>query len=466
MTFELGDWQVAEIERYKEPYRAILWSPRLRKTATTIKIAEKLYIEGLIDSVVVVAPNGVYLNWSENELPKHAKTDYEIYKWVQSDKNKITDFYEKIKTPEKLQYYLYPSHAMINSNIKEMFKTLNTSGRRYLLVVDESHDFRNASSIKTKNIIIFARGAAYKRILTGTPISKSPINAFSQFQILKEGCLGFKNITAFSAEYVIKEYRENKSKTKSFPVITGYRNIDLFQKSIAPFSSVIIRKVTNIDTETVKFSLTEDEKRVYKEVLKTFSFNAQGENYNLNLNATKRIKLQQAGSGFVIDKNGVIAHINKGSPSRLEAFKKVFLAEADKRVIVWAHFKEDFKIITKWLKSIGITPITFNGDSTDAEREKCRQIFNAVSTEENGVILAHRVSAGAGIDMSRADVMIEYSYTENIFASEQALARASSLDRDTVKVYRLTCGGVDDAILNNLSGQAEREIETLRDLAL
>jgi hypothetical protein len=427
-----------------------------------IKTAEALYLDGLIDCVVVVAPNGVYLNWSENELPKHAEIDYSTYRWISGEKGRVEDFYSTVAVVDKLPYLLFPSHIMIKQDAIAMFKYLNTSGKRWLLIVDESHDFRN-SCLKTKNLIVFARGAAYKRILTGTPMSKEPLNLFYQFQILKEGVLGDKNITAFTKKYAVYEYEKNKS-GQYYPQITGYRDVDKLMEIVKPFSTVIIREVTDRVIEEVRFELTEEEKKIYRQILKTFNFDANGENHRLNVNATKRVKLQQVTSGFVIDEESKLVKLKKSS--RLEAFKKLYYSEADKNIVVWAHFQEDVNMLKSFFNSISVTPVIFNGTSSNAEKEKARKYLNKDSKTEQGVIIAHRVSAGAGIDMSRADVMIEYSYTENVFASEQALARGSKIGRDNIKVYRLTCGGLDDIIIKSLSKQANREKETLSELMI
>ncbi len=64
--------QREEWERSREePARAIFWDQGTGKSKLTIDTACWLWLRGLIDGVLVVAPNGVHRNWVENEIPDH-----------------------------------------------------------------------------------------------------------------------------------------------------------------------------------------------------------------------------------------------------------------------------------------------------------------------------------------------------------------------------------------------------------
>lgn len=41
------------------------------KTWTLLADAERLYAKGTIDSLLVIAPNGVHVNWVAREIPTH-----------------------------------------------------------------------------------------------------------------------------------------------------------------------------------------------------------------------------------------------------------------------------------------------------------------------------------------------------------------------------------------------------------
>jgi hypothetical protein len=60
-----------------------------------------------------------------------------------------------------------------------------------LVAVDESTTIKNRQAKRTKNIVKVGRAAKYTRILTGSPITKSPMDLFSQCDFLVEQCLGF-----------------------------------------------------------------------------------------------------------------------------------------------------------------------------------------------------------------------------------------------------------------------------------
>ena len=64
--------QLEEWERSREETaRAIFWEQGTGKSKLIIDTACWLWSRGLIDAVLVVAPNGVHRNWVENEIPDH-----------------------------------------------------------------------------------------------------------------------------------------------------------------------------------------------------------------------------------------------------------------------------------------------------------------------------------------------------------------------------------------------------------
>ena len=67
------------------------------------------------------------------------------------------------------------------------------------MVVDESTTIKNRKSQRTKAIVACGRAAKYRRVLTGSPITKSPLDLFSQCDFLADKALGYDNFFAFLA---------------------------------------------------------------------------------------------------------------------------------------------------------------------------------------------------------------------------------------------------------------------------
>ena len=71
------------------------------------------------------------------------------------------------------------------------------SSHRTLMAIDESTTIKNPEAKRTKNIVTLGKLATYRRILTGSPITNSPLDLFSQAVFLDNYILGFDSYWAF-----------------------------------------------------------------------------------------------------------------------------------------------------------------------------------------------------------------------------------------------------------------------------
>ena len=72
-----------------------------------------------------------------------------------------------------------------------------------ITAIDESSTIKNLRAKRTKNILKLRQWSPYRRILTGTPVTKSPIDLYSQCDFLDPKHLGFATFTAFKNRYCI-----------------------------------------------------------------------------------------------------------------------------------------------------------------------------------------------------------------------------------------------------------------------
>ena len=67
--------------------------------------------------------------------------------------------------------------------------------------MDESTTIKNRSAKRTKNILGLRKLSHIRRILTGSPITKSPLDLYTQCQFLSTELLGFSSYLAFRNRY-------------------------------------------------------------------------------------------------------------------------------------------------------------------------------------------------------------------------------------------------------------------------
>ena len=116
--------------------------------------------------------------------------------------------------------------------------------------------------------------AAYRRILTGTPVAESPLDAYAQFKILDPTILGHTSFTSFKARYAEYEEGYDPRTGRRFPKLLGYRNLPELQANMARFSSRVTRaEVSDAPPKVYQkryFSLSLVQRRVYDELREKF----------------------------------------------------------------------------------------------------------------------------------------------------------------------------------------------------
>ena len=146
-----------------------------------------------IDTVIIVAPKGVYMNWKNSEIPIHLHEDIksEIYVWrAMANKKQKNELMDAIKKRDKLRILLVNIESFATTKaVKYLESFIHRSN--FLLAIDESTTIKNPKAKRTKAIMKFGQNALYKRILTGSPVTKSPLDLYSQCSFLSFSLLGF-----------------------------------------------------------------------------------------------------------------------------------------------------------------------------------------------------------------------------------------------------------------------------------
>ena len=86
-------------------------------------------------------------------------------------------------------------HASWSAEQRLLFLEANDEN---IVIVDESTSIKNRSANRTKNIMQLKGLSKYRRILTGSPVTRSPMDLYSQCMFLSVLALNFKSFFAFS----------------------------------------------------------------------------------------------------------------------------------------------------------------------------------------------------------------------------------------------------------------------------
>lgn len=331
------------------------------KTKVTIDNAVYLFLKQKIEAFIIIAPNGVHMNWIKEELPIHCKLDYEAFCWDGKTTQKKMKEFEDVCNSEKPKIFAFNVESFVSPKAQ---KTLTNILSKFnsLLIVDESQAIKNPSALRTK--FITKLDSLYKRILSGTPVTKGTEDLFSQLQFLNPNIIGLKNEYAFKARYcdtrriVIPEKDPNK-RPRSFNKIVGYKNVEELQSKLDKYSFRVLKKdCLDLPPKLYQreyYDLTPEQVKMEREIKEegiTYLNDCKnlGEPIVYSEVITRLVKRQQVLCGYLIDTENkkVIEIVPPEKNPRLLKLREV-LDRINGKVIIWARFDQDIKYIMDML---------------------------------------------------------------------------------------------------------------------
>ena len=197
-------------QTWHKPWYAFFLEMGTGKSKIAIDTLGALYENGDIDTALIIAPKGVYDNWVKKEIPTHLpdRIDYRVVRWNPSFTKSFRESLTNIAVPKQREA---KTLSILVMNV-EALSTIkgSESALKYLhlnpnnlVIVDESTTIKTHTAKRTKNALRIAREAKYRRILTGSPITKDPMDLFSQCDFLSPNALGFKSYYSFRGRYAV-----------------------------------------------------------------------------------------------------------------------------------------------------------------------------------------------------------------------------------------------------------------------
>ncbi len=460
MKFKTKPYEHQADEYYKywnHSARALLWQMRTGKSKAVIDSAAKNFEEGVLDGVLVIAPNGVHENWIRKEFPKHCPLDWVGISWTQkakrnkSFKEKMLDIVKIIRSRKKLGVVAVNIEAIPQKEAQQLFGSM-IANSNIGLVVDESHKFGNPTAKRTKRLLTMVHHFPWRRILSGTATGNSPLKLWSQFEILEPAALGFPKYRNFKHRYadIGTGYGKNN---RHFEQIFGYINQDELQSRIAEKSSVVLRSDCEdlpeiIHTERF-INMTDSQEKAYATMKKSFLAELDdGDIVEANGVGPKLVKLQQILSNFIVKETGEIVPIDEKKNPRIGALLEI-VEEVDEKIIVWCKYREELRQLEE---VFGDKAVSYHGGVKGVDRIGSLERFE--KDPECRIFLGQPACAGEGLDISVADVIVWYSHSFDVVIREQASERASEVGKDSILMIDFVCpDSIDGYILENLKAK-------------
>jgi SNF2 family DNA or RNA helicase len=304
-----------------------------------------------------------------------------------------------------------------------------------MMIVDESTTIKNRQAARTKNIVKAGRLAKYRRILTGSPVTKSPLDLFSQCNFLSPNALGFQSFFAFQNRYAIVQSRTMGH--RSFQEIVGYRRLEELSEKLETFSVRLLKEDCLDLPEKIYIrrdvALTKEQKLAYDQ-MKHIAM-AQLENGELATTQsvlTQIMRLQQICCGHLRTDEGSVNSLPNNRLSELLDIAE----EVQGKVIIWATWTHDLLMIADALRRRygPDSAATYYGGTPQDERQK---IVTEFQDPESSLrfFVGQPKTGGYGITLTAANTMVYYSNSYDLEIRLQSEDRAHRIGQKNAVTY-------------------------------
>ncbi len=444
-----------ELSREKDEF-ALFMDMGTGKSKVIIDTIAWLYDKGRIDSALIVAPKGVYQNWIRNEIPTHLPDHIVTQQaaWYSSPKKDQEKAIKNILTPtHDLRIFVMNVEAFSTSKGVKFAESFMRCAGKCMMIVDESTTIKSPKASRTKSIIRIGIQAKYRRILTGEPVTRSPLDLYTQFQFLNPVCLGFSSYYSFRNRYSIMI--DMKAGTRTFKKVVGFQRLDELANQIKSFCYRIKKEdCLDLPPKTYVYrdiELTPEQKKVYKSISDNAIAFLDGKVLSVDNALTALLRLHQVTCGHYTSDDDEIVEV----PNNRIAELLQVLEEGPDKVIIWATYIQDIMAITKAIrKEYGDESIVqYYGAVSVDERNEAIERFQ--KDPDTRFFVGNPQTGSMGITLTAASAVVYYSNSYNLEHRLQSEDRAHRIGQDKNVLYvDLRCKGtVDEKIIKALKSK-------------
>jgi SNF2 family DNA or RNA helicase len=405
------------------------------KTKVLIDNLAMLYDKGKVNGALIIAPKGVVGTWYNNELPTHLPNHiaHVTTLWQSNITKKQKEKLETLFEVEESLHILIMNVEAFSTTKGMDFANKFLSCHETLMAIDESTTIKTPTAKRTKNIIKLAETAKYRRIMTGSPVTKNPLDLYTQCDFLSPWLLDFTSYYAFRNRYA--EMKTLHMHGRQIQVVNGFKNLGELSEKLKPFSYRVLKEdcLDLPDKIFIKrqIQLSPDQRKLYEQMKKEAIAILKGKQSTTVNTLTQLMRLQQITCGHFTADDGVTQPIPN---NRITELMDV-LEETEGKAIIWAHYQYDItNIIEAVSKKYGQESIVdYYGLTPQENRQpnikrfqddpKCRFIVGTPST------------GGYGITLTAANTVIYYSNGYDLEKRLQSEDRAHRIGQKKSVTY-------------------------------
>ena len=422
------------------------------KTKVLIDNMSMLYDKGKIDGALIVAPKGVVKTWYEQELPTHLPNHIEnvTVLWQSNITKKQQEKLESLFEIETALHILIMNVEAFSTEKGVKFASKFLSSHKTLMAIDESTTIKTPTAKRTKNIIDLGKHAKYRRILTGSPITKNPLDLYTQCEFLDPYLLDFASYYSFRNRYA--EMKTMHLRGRSIQVVSEFKNLGELSDTVKTFSERVLKEDC-LDLPPKVFmkryvTLTADQKKLYNQMKEQALAILNGKMTTTMTVLTQLMRLHQITCGHFTADDGSTQAVDS---NRLNELMSV-LDETEGKAIIWANYQLSVgEIIQRIIKEYGEDSyVHYYGLTSQEDRQNNIRKFQ--NDPNCRFIIGTPQTGGYGITLTQAHTVIYYSNSYDLEKRLQSEDRAHRIgQKKTVTYIDLICEDtVDEKIVKAL----------------
>ena len=405
------------------------------KTKVLIDNLAMLYDKGKVDAALIIAPKGVIGTWYNQELPEHLPDHIEnvTVMWQSNINKKQEDKLLQLFEIETALHILVMNVEAFSTTKGKEFAMKFLRAHKPLMAIDESTTIKNPKAKRTRNILDLTPLTRYRRIMTGSPVTKNPLDLFTQCYFLDPYHLNHESYYSFRMRYAIMKTANISG--RSIQLVSGFKNLTELSDKLKPFSYRVLKQDCLDLPDKIylkrQIDLTPEQKKLYQQMRKEALATLNGKTVTTTTALTQLMRLHQITCGHFSADDGTIQEVKN---NRLSELLDV-LEEVDGKAIIWAHYQHDvrniFKIIEEKFGPGSV--VHYYGKTLPEERDYA--IRNFKNNDKVRFFVGTPQTGGYGITLTQANTVIYYSNGYDLEKRMQSEDRAHRIGQKKTVTY-------------------------------
>ena len=467
MTEPLQHQQAHVTQHWEDEHHACFWEMGTGKTFANLLVAEWLYLNDRVTTLLVTAPNGVHLEWAD-QAAEHLTVGHQCLAWSSYElKDQRRGREQMLKASGNLKIVTLNVDALAGLTAKgTVFVARLLKAERVLWVMDESYVIKNPKAGRTKAIHKLAPYARYRRVLSGAPILERPFDVWAQAQFLQQGLLG-ASYFRFTRRYA--EWQRVHFGQRSFLQVKEYQHLDELRERLLEFSTFVKKKdCLDLPEKTyreVPVELTPAQWRAYNELRDLMAtWLADGTEVTAKNQMDRLHKFHGVTMGYLkVEEDHGRALYKQLETNRPRVLLNVLEEIGDEKVIIWCNHVAALKDVAKQLvvRYGGSSTALYYGAIDEETRHKLRKEFQ--EGHELRYLVINQSVGARGLNLTAASKVIYYANSYKLEERVQSEDRCHRIGQtEHVEYIDLVARGTtDERVLKALKRKVDVANEVL-----